>query len=880
MSIPLPRQSAFADSLSALPPLKRDEVVAYMNYIDDAVDNAICLINGLGNIRWQPVKQKGEVVISRAADEANSFSNQAAVKSVCTVNASFEEMMEHFITETTDIFREREAAIHGAEFLDGAVLHVLHPRDYSSDDSPQRFVCIKWHCLKAVAAPTKPRDYVYVEVVDSFVDEQNVRIGYRLSKSIELKNFPSFEESHRFVRANTLNLHTFHSVEMPTHPRPSGQSNGSHNMSPSAQGTYQVELRSMVLGDYNGRLPAWVVNKMSDLAALRGQAIRDFFEQQRLSTLQWVPPHNYVPVSKRAFCVICTRGFSLVRKKYNCQACGEVVCNQCSIIQSIGPKKIKTRVCIGCNLQARTTQLTAGSSRSSVASMASRPSSASSLQSPNNSFHHHSNHNSIISNPRNSSHDSPAFNHSHSMSELSKSWGPSYRRSQSEMPTEQSYVRGNVPTVRPTSSSMPRTLSSSASLPPEIATSKSLNSEILAHASIATYQEPAPFEDLDLGLSSIKISDENVNGDALDLDLNVSIVQPNQQDYGRVSEALSDVTARNSEIVSERVSERMSERMSELDVDAYDDGSGDDDGKCGRPTYNIVEEESSSETAMTSFVESTATVATEDDENDDPVNYRPSHMAAEDYLEATRMTLAEITRGMQSVQESTELTALKLEEHEHEQVTRMSVMDHSRMSVMDHTRMSVMEPPRMSVMDTPPDVENLFVVLKLNAEIDRLQHKMETVQEGTIQLNQMNAAMNEKIHTLENRKVVVEESTEPPAYLMHKMDKINEDLKQIQHNMEKVQESTMAIESKLHENEPPAVEVPMLPESTRGGFVSFLEDSSFVPANEADAAPEGWTSVHSKVTGKMYYYNASCGQTSWTMPEEDDMAITENYAVL
>ncbi|KAF0687722.1 Aste57867_20557 [Aphanomyces stellatus] len=935
MSHPPLRQSAFADSLaSALPPLKRDEIRSYINLIDSAVDNALCLINGLGNIRWQPVKQKGDVVISRAADDLNSLSNQAAVRSVCSVNASFDEMLDHLITETTESFRERESTLHGAEFLDGAVLHVLHPREYAADYSSQRYVCIKWHCLKAVAAPTKPRDYVYVEVVGSFVDDQNVRIGYCLSKSIDLKHMPSFDD--RYVRAKTFTLHTFHGLDSVS--RSSTNSSGSSPVSPL--NSFQVELRSMVLGDYNGRLPAWVVNKMSDLAALRGQSIRDYFEQMRLSTIEWVHPHQYVPASKRAFCVVCTRGFSLVRKKYNCQACGDVVCSQCSLIQLIGPKKVKTRVCIACNMQARTNQLNPHQPRPSTVS--SRPSN-SSLPSP----HHGGNYNGERSNNRGSiaslastaraseRTNGDSLYHSNS---LSADWPPTQpqpypmRRSQSEMPPTSDH-RSSMGPFTPSRESHGRVSSehhrfTNGSTARTMSISSNTSSIARPSAQDATQADDqtngAPQrEGLDLGVSHFKQTvtapplagivplpphptmlqplqppqppqpTVEVDVAALGMDLDVSILHmPSSSDLGRLSEALSDMTARNSE--------QPSERMSELDVDAYDDEF--DDFKVVHHEDVLLEEPSTSEVSLdfASFVEP-AIVATVqggstdgdeepvDDDFDDDFAYRPSHMAAEDYLEATRMTLAEITRGMVGIQESTELNAQKLEEQEQEQVRMSVMMDFNPMADTPKSQSTVVvPPPRASVMDTPPDVENLFVVLKLNAEIDRLQQKMENVQEGSIQLNHVNEAMNEKIQTLEkieSKKVlaldeVTTPTNDPTQYLVHTFDKITNDLKQIQENMEKVQETAMAIDVKLEKDA--MVEVPMLPESVRGGFVSFLEDSSFVPAttNDEDATPDGWTSVHSKVTGKMYYYNASCGQTSWTMPEDDDLTSADNYAVL
>lgn len=69
--------------------------------------------------------------------------------------------------------------------------------------------------------------------------------------------------------------------------------------------------------------------------------------------------------SKRICCVVCTKSFSLVRKKYNCVACGDVICNTCSVHQLVtthgivaeGPGKRKARICIKCSSGMQTQEL-------------------------------------------------------------------------------------------------------------------------------------------------------------------------------------------------------------------------------------------------------------------------------------------------------------------------------------------------------------------------------------------------------------------------------------------------------------------------------------------------------------------------------------------
>lgn len=55
-----------------------------------------------------------------------------------------------------------------------------------------------------------------------------------------------------------------------------------------------------------------------------------------------------------------------------------------------------------------------------------------------------------------------------------------------------------------------------------------------------------------------------------------------------------------------------------------------------------------------------------------------------------------------------------------------------------------------------------------------------------------------------------------------------------------------------------------------GSFREFLVDSSFDEVAESpDGSGIGWVTVHSHTTGKVYFYNESCGLTSWTLPGPD-----------
>ncbi|OQR93021.1 hypothetical protein ACHHYP_02995 [Achlya hypogyna] len=860
---------SLADALSRLPPLDPMEVKFFLNHIDAAVDDALLLCNDLGAIRWTPSRQKDGVVVSRAADDMNSMSNHAlAVRSVCLVNASFDEMLDHLTTETTHDFHQKEMAVNPAEFLDGAVLHVLCPRDVNG-----RFVCIKWHCMKSVAPPTKPRDYVYIEIVDSFVNEDSHRIGYRLSKSIDMDSLRSVDGTTKFVRATTTMLHTFRTNESATRVS-----------SPKTLSDFQVELRSMVLGDYNGKLPMWVTNKMSELAGLRGAALRDHFDQSRMNTLKWIQPHEFVPTSKRSFCSLCTRQFSLVRKKYNCRACGDVICSQCSMNQQVGPReKAKIRVCGRCNLSARTNQLPTGRHSGSGRDSAPRDS----VQFRDSTFRDSSYRDSQFR-------DSQAGNFSFATTRVSEKYsmdrssnasdwssssarelqyahslGPSqgphstpthYRRSHSEMPpthngtsppdasalsrasqdSRPSMMEHRMLAASMNSTGTPRTMSitsnsssrpsiNDASRPPTI---PRISVEDMQHISIV--EPPKVMLPPAVTSSPARSSlgpEQFVDMAMAGLDFSIVQTEPTASDsVDGESDRLSDLSSASevyTERYSERMSERMSERISELDVDAYDDAD-----------QSPVFEEEISLDDLSPAIKSPTSLIDLAKANMDDVNYVRESFALHYDRESFAMGYDDLDKDRSSIR-----STVNVDNDEDESLQRMTL------------------------------------VMKLNADMDAITRDISSVKESTVELHQRNQEVTEKIQDIgqhEHQRQSVDTppeaiTPEPSITAQHEerltnaLSKINKELFMIQTNMEIVRESTKAIDAKLVETEPLAPT-----DSSREGFVSFLKADSFEVNPDVATTENGWAAVQSTVTGKAYYYNVSCGKTSWTLPQDDD----------
>ncbi|KAJ0403072.1 hypothetical protein P43SY_009139 [Pythium insidiosum] len=240
--------------LADLTPARRQQLI---EFIDRSVDDAYNLCHGFGRLQWQPAKARESVTIYRPKVDDDTRLD-ATVRSKCNIPATFDELLDTLITETTADFVEHESAVNPTEFLDGQVLYTLVPRTPTD-----RFVCIKWHCVKSLApSVAKHRDYIYLEIVDQFTDREGKKVGFRLSKSVELEELASFDTSALFVRGRTLTLQSFSEI------------------APNS-----VEFHTMMINDLGERLPTWLVHKIVDTAAMRVACLRDYINQRRMDLL-------------------------------------------------------------------------------------------------------------------------------------------------------------------------------------------------------------------------------------------------------------------------------------------------------------------------------------------------------------------------------------------------------------------------------------------------------------------------------------------------------------------------------------------------------------------------------------------------------------------
>ncbi|GLE05800.1 hypothetical protein PINS_up014981 [Pythium insidiosum] len=127
--------------LADLTPARRQQLI---EFIDRSVDDAYNLCHGFGRLQWQPAKARESVTIYRPKVDDDTRLD-ATVRSKCNIPATFDELLDTLITETTADFVEHESAVNPTEFLDGQVLYTLRAAH------PDGSICVHQVALRQVA---------------------------------------------------------------------------------------------------------------------------------------------------------------------------------------------------------------------------------------------------------------------------------------------------------------------------------------------------------------------------------------------------------------------------------------------------------------------------------------------------------------------------------------------------------------------------------------------------------------------------------------------------------------------------------------------------------------------------------------------------------
>ncbi|CAK4663309.1 unnamed protein product [Aphanomyces euteiches] len=294
------------------------------------VDTLISYANlNHGPIHWTLDSTHGDYRLFKGSEPA-PFTKSNSSGLYCSsmdINATLDEVMEHFRTDTTE---KAQQLVHrvGRGAVDSVNLARLPPPCNSSIED----VIVKWNLGKnPFNGLARKRDMCVVECDYSF--EVNGKRGWvRARHSIKVDSCPDLEATMGYIRMEDRGSgHVF--IE-----------------SDRAGCLHAFHINHMDLRGHPANLLAHVCIK-NCCASLKD--LDRFLRENRLSRGPWLDPRHYESHDAVDACSRCYSNFSLFRRKTNCQKCGQVVCSSCnqSWHVKLNNEVTKRHACTVCSLK-------------------------------------------------------------------------------------------------------------------------------------------------------------------------------------------------------------------------------------------------------------------------------------------------------------------------------------------------------------------------------------------------------------------------------------------------------------------------------------------------------------------------------------------------
>ncbi|OQS01490.1 hypothetical protein ACHHYP_00666 [Achlya hypogyna] len=254
-----------------------------------AIDDGFKLVTSKGGAR----------AFTRRADNS-SFNELLVLDSLCM---TLDEVIELKYAGTTDVFRVQMALFYADNFLDAAVMHTAQT---ATDTDPGQWFGIKY---KKLLIPNSGfsdcRDVIYYEYMATTTDSAGHRTLLLMRDSSYLETYPTQPNSVRmFLRA----IFVYTEIE-----------------------PGRVESMHLAFMNPCGNMPAFLFNKQMLKYAGSCAKFPAFLQQKRLILLVQSQP---VPRRRpdRHRCAVCDVKISGLKARYNCRACGDLMCAGCLVV--------------------------------------------------------------------------------------------------------------------------------------------------------------------------------------------------------------------------------------------------------------------------------------------------------------------------------------------------------------------------------------------------------------------------------------------------------------------------------------------------------------------------------------------------------------------
>ncbi|KAL7997460.1 putative Zinc finger, FYVE/PHD-type, Zinc finger, RING/FYVE/PHD-type [Plasmopara halstedii] len=306
--------------------ITRDEVSEYVKTAKSILDEALSKAREdqlMGNTNYRTWKQLGS-----HAGFKRFLNNDKDLhyRLHGIVGASLNDLMGIMYADSTAQVIERRQILY-KDSLDAKTLCVLKER---SAENMHEHISIRWEAINlSNNSPNYRRDMCFLEYTGVVTDIDGVSVGFFIKQAIDRSECGSLEESHGLSRLQLTEILLF---------RPTLEA-----------GHTEIVMDGVVQQPKN--LPSWLVNSFLNVVAANLSNLPIIVQEKLLARLPMISSWQYVPLSCRKNCHVCTSKFRLLSKKFNCHSCGQVSCKSCIVTRTVNQTN---KFCTKCILMVST----------------------------------------------------------------------------------------------------------------------------------------------------------------------------------------------------------------------------------------------------------------------------------------------------------------------------------------------------------------------------------------------------------------------------------------------------------------------------------------------------------------------------------------------
>ncbi|GMF12742.1 unnamed protein product [Phytophthora lilii] len=305
--------------------MTKDDMHNYVATAKSLLDDALTRAREdreVGNVDYRTWKQLGSHAGFKRSTKVGPNGRDLQYRLQGTVRASLNDLMGIMYADSTAQVVERREILYN-DSLDVQTLCVLKER---SAENMQEHISIRWQAINlSNNSPIYQRDMCFLEYTGVTTDVDGIPVGFKIKHSIERSECVSLKESHGLSRLDVTEV----TLLRPTQ-------NASHT---------DIIFNGVVREPEN--LPGWLVSSFLGTVATCLSKLAIVVQERLLARLPMISDWQFVPLSSRKNCHVCSSKFNMLSKKTNCRSCGEVACKSCIVTRTVGET---TKFCTKCIL--------------------------------------------------------------------------------------------------------------------------------------------------------------------------------------------------------------------------------------------------------------------------------------------------------------------------------------------------------------------------------------------------------------------------------------------------------------------------------------------------------------------------------------------------